>query len=264
MTVPNTRTAEIEAHLLKLRQEGWCVIEGIIPEDEVDAVREEVETSQEEYRNFSEKHGKWARNVIAFMPSFATYLADKRVLGVARALLDPHVLISQTEYKIRPPHYELNRAYHSDFPYDLNQKWHISQPFPKAVIGLTTLWMLSPFSTKNGGTWIVSKTHLDTKNPRGKDDGIDFRAPIPNEFQVTGRAGSVLVMDSRIWHSNAANPDDKPRTAVVVRYAPWWLNLELFGVNQATMPADVFDTFPADVKVLYEHRVERRKSIIWA
>ena len=134
----------------------------------------------------------------------------------------------------------------------------------KAAIGITALWMLSSFSTNNGGTWIVPKTHLDTKNPRGKNDGIDERAPILNEVQATGSAGSVLVFDSRIWHSNAANPSDKSRTAVVVRYAPWWLNLEFYGVNQATLPAEVFDTFPEDVKVLYEHRVEGHESTIWA
>ena len=171
--------------------------------------------------------------------------------------------ISQTEYKIRPPHYELVRAYHSDFPYDLNQKWHITQPFPSAVIGITTLWMLSEFTTENGGTWIVPKTHVDLRNPRGKEDGIGDRNPLDGEMQATGRAGSVLIMDSRIWHSNAENPSAGKRTAVVVRYAPWWLNLELFGVNTATIPGETFDNLPEDVKVLYEHRAENREPTVW-
>jgi hypothetical protein len=51
---------------------------------------------------------------------------------------------------------------------------------------------------------------------------------------------------------------------VVVRYAPWWLNLEFFGVNQAPIPADVFDRFPEETKLLYDHRVEGRESKIWA
>ena len=96
------------------------------------------------------------------------HLANERLLAVIRDLLGPQVRISQTEYKIRPPHYELVRAYHSDFPYDLNQKWHIPQPFPSAVLGITTLWMLSEFTTENGGTWVVPKTHIDLRNPRGK------------------------------------------------------------------------------------------------
>lgn len=253
-----------DKYVTQLEQEGWCVMDGIIPADEVDAVRQEVEISEPSYKKFSEEHDRWSKNVIAFFPSLAPHLSNKHLLNVVKAILGPQVRISQTEYKIRPPHYELNRAYHSDFPHDLKQPWHVSQPFPKAVIGITTLWMLTPFTTSNGGTWVVPGTHVSPRNPRGENDGIDEFAPIPGEFQATGDAGSVLIMDSRIWHSNAASPSEKPRTAVVVRYAPWWLNLEFFGVNTAPVPAEVFDTFPEETKLLYDHRVEGRESKIWA
>ena len=253
----------IKPHVIQLREEGWCVLDNVVPADVVDAVREEVETSEADYNEFRKEHGVWGRNVISFMPKFAAHLANERLLTTIQQLLGPQVRISQTEYKIRPPHYELVRAYHSDFPYDLNQKWHIPQPFPSAVIGITTLWMLSEFTTENGGTWIVPKTHVDLRNPRGKADNIGDRNPIDGEMQAVGSAGSVLIMDSRIWHSNAENPSAGKRTAVVVRYAPWWLNLELFGANTATIPGETFDKLPDDVKLLYEHRAENREPTVW-
>ena len=150
----------VEPYVTQLREEGWCVLKNVVPADVVAEVREEVETSEADYNEFSKEHGRWERNVISFMPKFAAHLANERLLATICQLLGPQVRISQTEYKIRPPHYELVRAYHSDFPYDLNQKWHIPQPFPSAVIGITTLWMLSEFTTENGGTWIVPKTHV--------------------------------------------------------------------------------------------------------
>ena len=48
----------------------------------------------------------------------------------------------------------------------------------------------------------------------------------PSEIQVEGEAGSVLVMDSRLWHASGPNGTPEPRVAFGVRYAPWWLNLE--------------------------------------
>ena len=39
-------TATIEPYVTQLREEGWCVLENVIPADAVDAVREEVETSE--------------------------------------------------------------------------------------------------------------------------------------------------------------------------------------------------------------------------
>jgi hypothetical protein len=265
-----------DKYVTQLEQEGWCVMDGIIPADEVDVVREEVETSEPLYKKFSEEHDRWSKNVIAFFPALAPHLSNKRFLNVVKAILGPQVRISQTEYKIRPPHYELNRAYHSDFPHDLKQPWHVSQPFPKAVIGITTLWMLTPFTTSNGGTWVVPGTHVSQKNPRGENDGIDEFAPIPGEFQATGDAGSVLIMDSRIWHSNAASPSEKPRTAVVVRYAPWWLNLDVLMAgsderarivdeaggtenNVPPIPPHVYDAFPNEVKPLFRHWVRENR-----
>jgi ectoine hydroxylase-related dioxygenase (phytanoyl-CoA dioxygenase family) len=51
------------------------------------------------------------------------------------------------------------------------------------------------------------------------------------EVQVVAKAGSVLVQDSRLWHTGGVNTSDAVRTSVVVRYAPWWLSVE-FGRTQ--------------------------------
>ena len=91
-------------------------------------------------------------------------------------------------------------------------------------------------------------------------------------MQATGPAGSVLVMDSRMWHATAPNRTDKPRTSVVVRYAPWWLNLDVLmdgsderarivdeagGAENNVPPIspDVYDAFPNNVKPLFRHWV---------
>jgi hypothetical protein len=35
----------------------------------------------------------------------------------------------------------------------------------------------------------------------------------------------VFISDSRLWHSIATNHTPEPRVGLLVRYAPWWLNL---------------------------------------
>ena len=37
MTNANTLTKQIDKHVSQLREVGWCVVEGVIPESEVDA-----------------------------------------------------------------------------------------------------------------------------------------------------------------------------------------------------------------------------------
>jgi hypothetical protein len=272
MTDADKLTKQIETYVSQLREVGWCVIEGVLPANEVNAIRQHVETAHlkamEEYETAGgslthqrDRDGGPGKNVIAFIQPLAPYLAEKRVLGVIRAVLDPHVRIAQTEFKPRPPNDDnkMYRSYHSDWPHDLvdrDRAGAVRQPFPNVTMGLTTIWLLSPFGPESGGTWVVPGSHRDSRNPRGPEDRIDEFKPIPGEIQVSGPAGSVLIIDSRIWHSNAANPSDEPRVAIVVRYVPWWVSVEFGGRNNAIVPRQVYEAFPEDVKPLYRHRVD--------
>lgn len=272
MTDTDMLTKQINKHVSQLREVGWCVVEGVISENEVAAIRQHVETAHleaiEEYEadggsltHQRDKDGGPGKNVISFIQPLAPYLAEKRVLGVIRTVLDPHVRIAQTEFKPRPPNDDnkMYRSYHSDWPHDLSDRDRagaVGQPFPDVTMGLTTIWLLSPFGPESGGTWVVPGTHRDPRNPRGPEDEIDAFKPIPGEMQVSGPAGSVVIIDSRIWHSNAANPSDKPRVAIVVRYVPWWVSVEFGGRNNAIVPRQVYEAFPEEVKPLYRHRVD--------
>ena len=94
----------------------------------------------------------------------------------------------------------------------------------------------------------------------------------PTEVNAAGNAGDVLVMDSRLWHATAPNITADPRVAVVVRYAPWWLDLSVLQPDSATrqrllqatgkgenqvplLPAPVYATLPETVKPLFAHWV---------
>ena len=72
----------------------------------------------------------------------------------------------------------------------------------------------------------------------------------------------MLVQDSRLWHTVGVNTSDAVRTSVVVRYAPWWLNVEVgrgqvgfAGSNCAIVPPDIFSRLHPKAKPLYAHRV---------
>ena len=137
---------------------------------------------------------------------------------------------------------------------------------------LTTLWMLSEFNSDNGGTLIVPGSHRSPTNPTA-DAGPDPQAQISTEVNACGSTGSVLVFDSRLWHATAPNSTADPRVALAVRYAPWWLNLEVLrpdsrtrqrmcadtGAGENEVPSicrEAFERLPDRVKPLYWHWVE--------
>ena len=138
---------------------------------------------------------------------------------------------------------------------------------------LTTLWMLSPFTEENGGTLFVPGSHRWPNNPTGESE-VDPFGPYPTEMNATGSAGSVLVLDSRIWHATAPNRTQADRVSVVVRYAPWWLDTRVLMLgseerkmmvdetgatenDQPLVPNSVYKALPADVKPLFRHWVDQ-------
>ena len=262
----------IEQMLTYLRINGWCVIPDVIPQAQIAAIRESVEETTYAHGIRTGTDGVATRKgLLAFNQSFAPYLADERILGIAEALFGAHVRISFTTAHINLPG-NARGGWHADWPFNQNNAGHIPAPYPDAVIHLTTLWMLSPFTPETGATLIVPGSHRSNNNPTG-NNGVDPLKPYPTEMQATGDAGSVLIFDSRMWHAAAVNRSNEPRVGLAVRYAPWWLNLDVLkpgSVERSRMadetgrrenevlpvPRRVYESLPANVKPLFRHWVE--------
>ncbi|MCZ6632431.1 MAG: phytanoyl-CoA dioxygenase family protein [bacterium] len=258
----------------RLKKEGWCVVEGVIPDGEVSAVREQVAkaTSKHGRSPAAERGIGHVPGFIAYDPSIAPYLANRKVMDLLEAVLGAFVRVSFTTATINYPGNQRG-TWHADWPFNQRNAAHVPAPYPDVMMHVTTLWMLSPFSNENGGTLIVPGSHRKPNNPTG-DIGVDPMASHPEEINATGSAGSVLVLDSRIWHATAPNQSDEARVSVVVRYAPWWLNTQVLrpgseerkqmvdepGLrenDQPLVPRKVYEGLPEGVKPLFRHWVQK-------
>jgi len=254
-----------------MQLDGWCVVEKVIPADAVVAVGDGVLAATAQHRNpNAPKQIGHLSGLINYAQSFAPYLADERLLGVIEGVLGPHVRISFTTATINEPGNERG-GWHADWPYNQRNAGCLPAPYPDLPMHITTIWMLAPFSTTNGGTLVISGSHHMPNNPTG-GFGIGELEPYPTEVNATGNVGDVLVMDSRLWHATAVNLTNTPRTAIVIRYAPWWLDLSVLQPGSATrqrlqqatgkgenqvplVPASVYAELPAQVKPLFAHWV---------
>ena len=70
-------------------------------------------------------------------------------------------------------------------------------------------------------------------------------------------------------HSTANNPGPKARVAIVMIWAPWWLNLEFSrgptgftGANSARIPARAFAQLTPGVQELVRHRADGQNDAI--
>lgn len=258
--------------LYHLRMDGWTVLDGIVAGDQVPTLRAHCQDLVAEHRNPAAPPAiGHLPGYVNYDPAFAGYLADDRLLALVQKALGPNPRISFTTGTINYPG-NGRGPWHADWPFNQNNAGHIAAPYPDGIFHLTTIWMLAPFTEENGGTLLVPGSHRAADNPTG-DNGVDPMAPYSTETQATGAAGSVLVMDSRLWHATAANRSTDPRVAVVARYGPWWLDTRILMPGTKTrrrlveepqlkenrvppLPAAAFAAMPEKAKPLFEHWIE--------
>ena len=261
----------MQKSLFHLRTDGWCVVPDVVPAADVDTIRRSVDDTVAENRNPNAPAGiGHLSSIIVHNQTFAQYLAAPAIMELVSAMLGEHVRVSFTTGTINYPGNERG-GWHADWPFNQRNAGRIPAPYPDATFHLTSLWMFSPFTEENGGTLVVPGSHRTSNNPTG-NNGIDPAAPYPTEVNATGTAGSVLLFDSRLWHASSPNRSLEPRVSVVVRYAPWWLNLEVLRPGSVereqivdavggrenevpSIPATTFEQLPENVRPLFRHWV---------
>jgi len=272
--------------LTHLDVEGYCVIEGLIPAEEVIRIRKNVATCldanlEEANKRADEVRGKGHRlggsgiqafpSIINHDQSIAPYIADDRILGTAQKLFGDHHRIWGIGAIANHPGND--RGYwHADWPYNQTNAAHIPAPYADTCTKLSSLWMLTEFNANTGGTLVLPGSHRSQTNPSG-GDLFDREAPHPAELQIEAPAGSVMLFDSRLWHCVAVNHSNEPRYAINVGYTAWWLNLQPTRIDspeyqQMVVETDgkpnappliqksVYDSFPPKLQPLVRHWVE--------
>lgn len=299
--LPPSMSATSTQHLAELRSIGFTVIEGVIPPDEVKTVRARVfRTAQEQSARAAAANPKAKATrdkgilhlpaMLNYDQSLAPYLAQPAVLDVVQAHLGMGARITFTTSQTNLPGCKRGN-WHADYPYNQSNMQRVEAPYapgPDHSFGITTLWMLSEF-LPGCGTLVVPYSHFQTVNPTMPECELHEHQfePHPEEISVVGKAGSVLMMDSRVWHAIPAwpsaddYPDPKPRVSVAVRFSPWWMDVETLVPNSAerrrllevtrkadpavdagnfqpAMPRQVWERLPEALRPLLWHRVADR------
>ena len=269
-------TPDIQTFADQVKEIGYCIVPEVIPAAHGEALRTHLQSVGENLRR-AEIHESQqvsaVKGLLSVDQRVANYVADERVMAILSQLLGNKLRISFCSLMTNEPG-KKRTVMHADWPYNQDRACHIPAPYPDQIMHTTALLMVSPFTKTNGGTIVVPGSHRRSTNPTDRKSGIDPLAVQPDEQQITGAAGSLLLMDSRLWHAAPENRSSDSRICVAIRYAPWWLNLEpldpaselrkqwvdepgLKENDQARIPQDAYERLPANVKPLVRHWVER-------
>ena len=93
----------------------------------------------------------------------------------------------------------------------------LPEPLPEVPLTTQNVWMLNDFSSDNGATQVVPRSHLTRKKP------VWSAEPPGETVTLTAPAGSVAVWLSGTWHRSGPNSTDQPRRGVLCHYGRSWI-----------------------------------------
>jgi ectoine hydroxylase-related dioxygenase (phytanoyl-CoA dioxygenase family) len=141
--------------------------------------------------------GEVFREVIALPP----------LLDRIRHVLGPEVKLSSLNARSVPPHGAGAQPLHADMSAVADERGYWV---------CNTVWMLDDFTADNGALRLVPGSHRWRRLPQ--EALTDPHADHPGQVLVTGRAGTVVVVNAHTWHAGTANRTTRPRTAVHAFY----------------------------------------------
>jgi ectoine hydroxylase-related dioxygenase (phytanoyl-CoA dioxygenase family) len=209
--VENSKLAK---HFDDLEAHGFCVVEDVLTAVEVSGIREKLLTAATESNR---------RGVPTHIPSLDPNDANVRVFNLLD--LDPIFL----ELMERPEAIEFVKKLVGDDFIVSNFTANIARPGAKSMhahsdLGIVfpgpwlkpwsmnVLWCLDDVHQDNGATRYLPNSHKITYAKDVPHDMLD------NMRSFNAKAGSIIIMDGRLWHTSGENVTEKEERAIVFGY----------------------------------------------
>jgi ectoine hydroxylase-related dioxygenase (phytanoyl-CoA dioxygenase family) len=201
---------------LKLDTDGYLVIENLMDERLLEQVRCRVEElfeqegAQAGVEFKQEPHSRRLANLVDKGEVFERVIDTPQILDCMEHVLGPRFKLSSLNVRSADPNNGWAQPLHADSGAVADDRGYWV---------CNSVWMLDDFTEQNGAIRMVPGSHRWGMAPEQALD--DLYAPHPQEVLLTGRAGTVVVMNAHMWHGGTANRTAAQRRAMHVYYTRW-------------------------------------------
>ena len=197
------------AQLTQLDSQGYLVLPNFLSPSLLARLRariaelfvEEGDQAGSEFQ--SEPHTRRLANCLDKGEVFIDCIADPAILEGIAAVIGPDYKLSSVNVRSADPLSDWSQPLHCDMG---------GLPDERGNWVANTIWILDDFTATNGATRCVPGTHKSGRLP--PDVLADPSAPHPDEVLVMAPAGTVVIMNSHLWHGGTANRTTQPRCAM--------------------------------------------------
>ena len=141
-------------------------------------------------------------NLIDKDPIFEKCMTSPRLLAAVRHVLGDEFKFSSLNSRAALPGHG-RQGLHADWG---------GAVAPGNYFVCNSIWLLTDFTRQNGATRVVPGSHRCGKT--AADVMSDTTSDHPDQVQLIGEAGTVVVFNSHLWHGGMKNETESPRRAM--------------------------------------------------
>ena len=212
----------IEKAKLALDEHGFACVENALSVSQLTAAKQKLQSaiSASEAdgvptRNYAfdpDNHNQRVFHLFNFDDIFIELIQRPDALAFVRHQLGDAFLISNFSANITEPG-NAKMQIHADQGY-------VPPPWPDTPLACNVAWLLDDFTVDNGGTCYVPGSH---KRGHGPDPEKQYET-VP----IEAPAGSMLIMDGRLWHQTGENRTaNQTRAALFGYYVLRWIRPQM-------------------------------------
>jgi ectoine hydroxylase-related dioxygenase (phytanoyl-CoA dioxygenase family) len=211
-------------------REGYCVIEGAIPPDDLTMLRDECAAAITEIEDQMDRDGTdvyaisvrgkryFVPNRSANVPGMLRFVAGPRIAEICGALLGDDAYLLHEQFVVKMAEVGLRFEWHQDSGYVKNEF------APYDLTPFLTCWCaLDDMTVENGTIWVLPFTRAPGRDLQefttleATNDLVAYTGDDPGEPLVVP-AGTVVAFSSYLLHRSGANATDQPRRGFTCHY----------------------------------------------
>lgn len=203
------RKIKDEAEFLgEMRTQGWSQFDALVPEDALAALRAAVDEACLQCREVQLRKGLaniegTAHHVLMFEGAFMDFLTRYDLDAQIEAFFQSQFILNSFGAVVT----------HKDAAsYAMNPHRDVRAFTGEFKLILNLLLMLDDFTVENGATYLLSGSHARPERPSPEGFARDAH-------RLTGKAGTICLFDSNLWHAAGQNHTQTPRRAVTLTFS---------------------------------------------